>query len=422
MEYKKITKDNYNLHIINTDKFKTVNVLFNFKRKIEKNEIAIRNLLNDILINSCSKYKTSREIEIQTQELYDLGISSRPYKSGNYHIISYKVTFLNEKYTEKNMTLQSLEFMLDLIFKPNIINSGFNKEYYDILKNSIVEDINGLQDNPKKYSVTRLYENMDDGPLSYRSCGYLKDLKNLNEQKLYEYYQDVINNDIIDIFIIGDIKEDYTKLFDKYIPNNKRINNELSHFLDLKIDKEKELKETIKNNQSNLSIGLKTENLTDFELKYVMSLYSLILGGNPNSKLFQNVREKNSLCYHISSSPAIISKIITIVAGINKENYEKTVKLIKKELDNMEKGNIEDQEIEEAKKIYIAGCNQVYDSPMSIINNYLSNEYTGLELVEERIKNVKKVTKEDIVNFAKKIHIDTIFLLEGDLDNGKEEI
>ena len=418
MDYQKIQKDNYNLHIIKTDKFKTVNVLFNFKRKIEKNEIVIRNLLNDILINSCSKYKTSREIEIETQELYDLGISSRPYKSGNYHIMSYKVTFLNEKYTEDNMTIKSLEFMLDLIFKPNIVNNGFDKEYYDILKNSIKEDINGLKDKPKKYSLTRLYEIMDEGPLSYRSSGYIENLKNLNEKKLYEYYKDVINNDIIDIFIIGDIKEDYTNIFDKYIPNNKRNNCELSHFLNLKIDEEKEIKETIKNNQSNLSIGLKTDNLTDFELKYVMPLYSLVLGGNPNSKLFQNVREKNSLCYHISSSVSTIAKIITIVAGINKENYSKTIKLIKQELDNMKKGNILDIEINEAKKIYIAGCNEVYDSPMGIINNYLSNEYTGLDLVEDRIKNIKKVTKEDIVEFAEKVHIDTIFLLEGDLDNG----
>ena len=152
-----------------------------------------------------------------------------------------------------------------------------------------------------------------------------------------------------------------------------------------------------------------------------MISYSLILGGNPNSKLFQNVREKNSLCYHISSSIAAISKIITIVAGINKENYEKTIKLIKKEIDNMKKGNIEDFEIEEAKKIYIASCKQVYDSPTSIINNYLSREYINLDLVEDRIKNIKKVTKEDVIEFAKKVHIDTIFLLEGDLDDGKEE-
>ena len=419
MDYKKITNKNYNLHIINTDKFKTINVMVNFKRKIKKDEITIRNLLNDLLINTSKKYKTSRDIEIETEELYDLGVSSNPHKSGNYHIISFKETFLNEKYTEVGMNEKSIEFLLELIFNANINDNKFDKEYFEIIKRTVEDDIKSLKDNTKKYSLTRLYEEMDKGPLSYRTCGYLEDVDKITEANLYDYYKTVIENDKIDIFIIGNLSDTYEQLFNKYIPDTIRIEDNISHYLDLEVAEEKVKKETIKTNQSKLSIGLKIKDITDFELKYVINLYSLILGGSSNSKLFKVVREENSLCYYISSSVSVISKIITIIAGINASDYDETIKLIKEEIDKLKNGNITEQDIEEAKKIYISGCKEVYDSPNLIINNYLSHEYADLDIVSDRIKKIEKVTKEDIIRLANKVVIDTIFLLEG-IDENEE--
>lgn len=419
MDYKKITNKNYNLHIINTDKFKTINVMVNFKRKIKKDEITIRNLLNDLLINTSKKYKTSRDIEIETEELYDLGVSSNPHKSGNYHIISFKETFLNEKYTEVGMNEKSIEFLLELIFNANINDNKFDKEYFEIIKRTVEDDIKSLKDNTKKYSLTRLYEEMDKGPLSYRTCGYLEDVDKITESNLYDYYKTVIENDKIDIFIIGNLSDTYEQLFNKYIPDTIRIEDNISHYLDLEVAEEKVKKETIKTNQSKLSIGLKIKDITDFELKYVINLYSLILGGSSNSKLFKVVREENSLCYYISSSVSVISKIITIIAGINASDYDETIKLIKEEIDRLKNGNITEQDIEEAKKIYISGCKEVYDSPNLIINNYLSHEYADLDIVSDRIKKIEKVTKEDIIRLANKVVIDTIFLLEG-IDENEE--
>lgn len=422
MKYQKIKKDGYNLHIINTDKFKTVTVRVNFKRKILKEEITIRNLLNDILINNSKKYPTCRDIEIETENLYSLGVSSASYKSGNYHIMSFKETFLNETYTEAGMNEQSLKFLLELIFNPNIKDKKFDKEYFDLIKQTIKDDINSIKDNTTKYSVIKLYEAMDDGPLSYRSCGYTKDLDKITESSLYDYYKSVIKDDTIDIFIIGNINEKKLDIIDQYIKRNNNPENNESHFIDVKSNNDKlELKEEITNNQSKLSIGLTTSDLTDFELKYVLSIYSIILGGSPNSKLFSNVREKNSLCYYINSSVAILPKIITITAGINAKDYKKTIELIKIELDNFKNGKVTTKEIEEAKKIYINGCKEMYDSPDSIINNYLSYEYGNLDLVEKRLREIKKVTKKDIINVANKITLNKIFLLEGTINNEKNK-
>ena len=132
MEYKKISKDNYNLHVIKTDKFKTVNIRVNFKRKIKKNELTIRNFLNNMLLNNSKKYPTSRDIVIETEELYDLGVRINTIKSGNYSIMSMSEVFLNEKYTEEGMTRKSVEFLMELLFNPNVEDDKFSNNYLDV--------------------------------------------------------------------------------------------------------------------------------------------------------------------------------------------------------------------------------------------------------------------------------------------------
>jgi len=84
VRYKKYPIGSYNLHVINTDKFKTVTVMFNFKRKLVKEEISYRNLLTDLLCQSSKDYPTSRLVDIKTEELYDMKINGRSYLSGNY--------------------------------------------------------------------------------------------------------------------------------------------------------------------------------------------------------------------------------------------------------------------------------------------------------------------------------------------------
>ena len=51
------------------------------------------------------------------------------------------------------------------------------------------------------------------------------------------------------------------------------------------------------------------------------------------------------------------------------------------------------------------------DSSAGIINTYFAKEIVGSLLFEERIENIKNVSKEDIINICKKIHFHTEYLL-----------
>ena len=419
---KYIIKDlnSYKLHLINTDKFKTVTIKVLFRSPIIKEEITVRNVLCDILLQSTKNYNSRRKISIKTEDLYSAYIVNNVTRNGAYITSSFTLSVLNDKYTEENNMLESIKFLSEVIFNPDINDSRFNEDKLNIVKNNIKNNINSIKENPTKYSLIKLNEAYSDGPISYRLMGYLDDLDNINVSNLYEYYLKFIKNSLIDVFVIGEIDfKDITK----YIKSNFKFRNINKEVLPVALNiikpRKKCLvaKEISDNNQSNIGIMCNISKLTKYERDYVLPVYNLLLGGGVDSKLFKNVREKYSLCYTIRSIPKILDNTICIIAGIDSDNYDKCIELIKKYFLEIRKGKFDIKDIKIAKEYLITAMDDIFEDSNSIINNYFSTELLKLDDIDIRKEKINKVRKHEIVRLSKKIKIDTIFNLEGGHDS-----
>ncbi|MDD2470052.1 MAG: insulinase family protein, partial [Bacilli bacterium] len=169
--------------------------------------------------------------------------------------------------------------------------------------------------------------------------------------------------------------------------------------------------------QAKLVIGCKLNNLSDFEIKYVLPVYNGILGGPSYSRLFKSVREQNSLAYYIYSNYRRVNNLLTISSGVNKESFDKTVKLIKTEINNMAKGNFDESDLKRAQQDIVNIIKNIEDKPYRLINNYSWQVLYDLDDIETRKKRVFDVTVDDVKKIGKKVHIDTIYLLHGGDDN-----
>lgn len=423
MKYKKISNYSYNLHMIKTDKFKTTTIQVNFKRELRKEDITIRNLIINALCESTKNYPTKKDMIIQTEELYDLYYRGINYISGKYNIMTFDVTFLDEKYTEEGMLDKSIKFLIEILFNPNVVKKRnkicFDEKNFDMAYNTLKNNIVSLKENPDSYSRIRMLENMEkDSYISYRSVGYIDDLNKIDSAKLYQYYGSILKNDIVDIFVIGNINERrIKKIIDECFSNIKTLKRPAgSHFIQSKRTRliPKTFKEKQDINQSKLCLGYKIDKMTDFELRYVLNVYSYILGGGPDSKLFRNVREKNSLCYHISSIGNPLTSLLIISAGINKKDFRKALSLIKKEVYSIKKGNFNNDDIIKAKITYINSMKELEDDPQSLLSLYAGMEYLKSDDIQTRFRKINNVTKSNVIKLANKIHLDTVYLLEGE--------
>lgn len=423
MEYKRIEKKGFNLHFIKTDRFKKINIRVVCKRPIKKEEVTIRNVATDILLNSSKDYPSVRDVVIRTEELYNFGASSNSYKSGNYLISAWSATFLNEKYTEEGMTDASIAFFMNLLFNPNVQDNKFDSKAFLHTKECIKNAIESIKDNPGYYSQVRMLELMyPNSIVSLRADGYLEDLNLITEENAYQYYKSMMSEDVFDIFVLGDFDfNDMETYIDKYVLLNRtQPKYNLSHFLvSDKVEEEHIYKEQMDINQSKLAIGLKIDDMTDYEKKYTLQALAYILGGSGDSKLFRKVRGDNSLCYYIKASPSILNSYIIITSGIDKNDFDKVVSLVKEVLDEVKDGNITSDEIENGLNTYINSCISIYDSPSAIINSYLGKEYLNTDDIDTRIEEMKKMNVQKIAALANKMRIDTIYLLEGESNDAE---
>jgi len=417
MKYTKKDLGSYNLHLIHTNRLKTITIKVVFHNPIKKEEIMKRIILSDILLQSTKKYNSKRLLTIEAEELYAANIGISCQRMGNYIHTSFILEVLQDKYTEEGNLEKSIEFLKEIIFNPDITEKKFQKDKLDLSKYNSVVAIQSLKEDASNYSAIRLLEAYDkDSPISYRMTGYIEDLEKIDEQNLTETYQKMIENDYVDIYVAGEFEEkEMTALIKKYFKLKKIKKQKENYFLPYRKIRHRKLiaKETIDNSQSKLVIACPYKKLNDYERDYALVLANIIFGGGTDSKLFKNVREKHSLCYSIFSTVYKLDNLMIVAAGIDRNNFRKTVDLITRNLNEMKKGNFTEKDIETAKEFYNSSLLEIDENANRLISEAMAEDILKMDSIEGRMERMNSVKKADIVKVCKKIGIDTVFLLEG---------
>ena len=320
-----------------------------------------------------------------------------------------------EEYTLENTKEQVIEFIKEVLFNPLIKDNKFDDKLVELAKRGYLEDIKSIPDSPNQYSVIKMRNLISSESLyAFSPYFYLDEINNITNEDLINIYHDIINNSQVDISIIGDVNDDIVSLFDK-LPIKSKIYNDSVYSL----VKNNTIEQIDEGNysQSKLVMAYNLNNLTEQEKMYTTYIYSFILGGSSDSLLFKKLRQDNSLCYYADSNYVLFYQMLEINVGLESENYDKAVTLVKEAIQDIANGKISEEDIEKAKVTYKNAWKEILDNPLSIINMYLAHVYYNLDLVDERINKINKITKEDIIALARKISLNATYLLKGMNEN-----
>lgn len=421
MEYQQTElKQGIKLHTIKTDKFKTNLAAVFLTTKLERETVTKNVVISSLLRRGSKNMPTQEDISKKMEEMYGAGFDCGLDKTGDNQVFKFYIETINDEFlpqTEEQMWKTSLEKLFEIIFNPYTENGGFKPEYVEQEKNNIKQKIEGKIDSKARYALDRCVEEMyPDKPYGLYKLGYVEDLPQMNEKNLYEAYQNLINNCKIDILVSGNIEEDVKD----FIIKNENIENLRKREPDFagpkaeprKNEEEKVVTESMEVTQGKLVLGLDA-NLENEDLKYDTLVYNAILGGTANSKLFQNVREKAHLAYVASSSYLRFKNNIFINCGIEIANYEKALNLIKEQIEAMRKGDFSDEDIKNAKKNIISTIRLIEDEQDTGLAYYFGQELAKTNMTpEEYMKRIESTKKDDIVNVANKVSINTIYFLK----------
>ena len=420
MQYtEKEIKKGIKLHEIQTEKFKTNLIAVFLSMPITREDVTKNSLLSAVLRRGSKNMPTLAQISQEMEEMYGASFDCGLDKTGDNHILKFYIETINDKFlpqSNENILKKSIDKLLEIVFNPLVENNAFKEEYIKQEKENIKRIIEGKVDNKARYAFDRCIEEMyKDKPYGLYKYGYIEDLDSITAQNLYEYYKKMISECKIDIFISGDI-EDATEI----VEQNENILKLQQREPKYKINRvetkenveEKELKEEMDVIQGKIVIGLDLH-LDNEEQKYDAMMYNAILGGTANSKMFQEVREKASLAYSASSNYVRYKSNIFIRCGIEIKNYDKAMEIIRKQLEDMKKGIFTDEDIENAKKGIISGIRSIDDEQDTEITYFLGQELTNSKTsLEQYIEKIKKVNKQDIIDVANSISINTVYFLK----------
>lgn len=419
MDYEnKEIKEGINLHMIKTNKFKTNLLSVFLTTPLLKETITKEALIGSVLRRGCKTMPTTEQISINLEEMYGASFDCGIEKIGDNHVLKFYLEAINDEFLpqEENMLKKSIDTILEIVFEPLSENGEFKKEYVKTEKENLKQIIEGKIDNKAKYAQDRCIEEMYNGkPYGLYKFGYVEDLEKITSKELYEYYKKMIKECKIDIFISGKIDTTETK---EMVEKNANITNLQGRKIvinkEQKLDNVEEpkiIEEKLDVTQGKLVLGLNIPD-TSLDEKYVAMMYNTILGGGANSKLFQNVREKASLAYTAGSSYIRQKDNILIRAGIEIANYNKALDIIKKQIEDMKNGEFTKKNLEDAKQNIISAIKFIPDEQDTQITYYFGQVIAGSNVsFEEYIKRIESITKEQIVNLAKKININTIYFL-----------
>lgn len=407
--------ENVNLHILKCDIFKTTSICVFIPTELDEN-YTYHALIPSILCRGTKSHPDQKSIEILMQDLYGANFSSSVKKFGNKQVISFSMDFIDEQYTvlKENLFDHAVDFLHELIFEPTTRDGLFLQEYVMQESFNLKQQILSIINEKDQYARFRLNQEMNPGK-SFTKCVYgdENELNNIDPHKLFDIYKDIINNNPVDLFVVGDVDaENVSNIFrNKFNFNDRKA---LPEYIPESIvpSNIKNVTEAMNVNQGKLDIGFRTNILASNKDYFKLVVFNTIFGGSVNSKLFMNVREKASLCYHVASYVDKYNAQLFVVTGIDIQNRQKAYDIIREQLEAIKNNDISDSEFYSAINDIKSNNKAINDSAYSMILYYYSNMIAGLYVSrDEYISAIESVKKEDIPEIASRICEDTVYFL-----------
>lgn len=410
-------KSGVHLNIQNCNQFKTVLIIIRFEAEIKKEILAKRALLSALFEKNNAQYPNNQQFEQQLDFLYGASFSTTIDKKGNTHCLSLNLKIINEKFVnDKQLIKEGINLLKTIIFQPNATNNAFDEATFQLEKKNLIQYAKSISDDNRYYAQNQLkaifFNNADYALPTYSSIPLIE---KETAQSVFTYYQKMLEEDRIEIFVNGAVNE--AELIEQFeaFPFAKRDTKDSIFFIDEGVQSTiREKTEQKKANQSILNIGYYVPADISKKEYFPLQVFNGLFGGFSHSKLFTNIREESSLAYDISSSVDVLRHLLIVETGIQKENKMQVIKLINQQLNDLKKGKFSKKELEQTilmlENIYQQGS----DSQKVMLERmYLSRKIPEILSKNEWLNALRQVKKEDVTQIAESLKLQVIYFMEG---------
>jgi predicted Zn-dependent peptidase len=417
--FERDTMNGIRLHVLSTDRFKTTAISVFVGALLKEETVTPIALAPFVLRRGNASYPLTKQFREALDTMYGAGFGFDIYKRGDYQIVNFRMDVIRNEFASGGEPLlqQAVSFLGETLTKPALENGRFLESYVEAEKHTVQKKLEAIVNDKGRYAAERCIEEMcKDEPYRLHPLGSRDRLPGLNADSLYASYQNWLSVAPIDVYVVGNTTiEEVRNLVEQAFEVRRRSIDPSAYAFTRSTKKVTEVNRVVERmdvGQGKLNMGLRT-NTAYADPNYTAGLlYNGILGSFPHSKLFLNVREKESLAYYASSRLDGHKGIITVQSGIEIDKYERAVDIIGKQLEAMRAGDISDLEMLQTKAMISNHLRELNDSAYEMIGFDFNTVLSGKERTSEGLlEDVGQVQVSDIVSFAQDVQLDTIYFL-----------
>ena len=411
---------------VQTDRFKSELLNVQFAVPTKKETAQRYTLLFELLRRGTEQYPTKAQFYRRLDDLYASDV--RPYcrRAGDMQLLGAAAEFLGARFVGGGMGLlpEICRMLSEFLLHPYLPDGAFHTPYLESEKRHLRDVIRARINNPRGYARDKCRKMLfADEPYALSLTGSESTIDEITAEGLSALWQELVTTLTPTFFYIGStppaqVAELLASTLD--FAGEQKISPQT--IVKMPADTVLRAEEEMPLCQGKLAIGYRTDITMQHPLAPAMSVLNDIFGGSAASKLFLNVREKRSLCYHCSSSLDLYKGAIFVGSGIRVENRAVTEQAIRTEFEALLRGEITQTEWEAAKRSRDFVCRQLLDHPAALCDFYMGRHLFGItETPEERRAAFAAVTREDLAEAAAHLREGAVFFLKGTLGDEEDD-
>ena len=383
-----------------------------------REEAAMNALFPTVLLRGCESCPDLRAITNKLDELYGASVGTMVRRVGDYQATGLYCAFLEDRFamTGDRILEPMIRFLGQLLLKPCMEEGGFDKAFVAGEKKNLIATIESELNDKRAYAMGKLLRTMCRGDsFGVPRLGDKEKVAEIDARTLYAHYQKILKESPMELFYVGSTAgSTVAALLKEMLSGIERSYVAVPPQTSFHDDGCSDAVEQMDAAQSVLCMGFVTSITSKNENFAAMQVLNTIFGAGMTSKLFQQVREKRSLCYAIGSGYYGSKGIITVSAGIDREKEAEVRAQVLEQLDACRRGEITAQELGAAKEALLSSLRGIHDSPSAIESYYATHYLSGaFRAPGQYMAEIEAVTVEDVVAVANTVRPHTTYFLKG---------
>lgn len=392
--------------------FKTIQIAL-YLVDLDDKKYAVHRYVLPKLMSSTTDLIPSRQLmNTKMENLYGAYFKARTERMGNLSVVSLVLTIVDPHIVkDQHLFDEALDLFSDVLRG----HTSFNSDVFNDEKRMLIEQWETLKDKKRAYARERFVAHFfKDDPYGYPLSGTLKDIKKLNVDDVFQYYQEMLPKQARYVVVNGHLDDHEMKRVEEKLGQTKK--NEHPFITSFRKPHEKQVNiETTKMQQAIVNMGYVFPIFRHDDLYDAAVIVETVLGGYPESRLFKVIREEQGLCYDIASSYDYYKGVMMISSGIDLSKVDHALQSIEELVENMKKTGLTEVELEQAKAYYVHQIKSSLDSQSTLTKRaFVRDMLNYQETIEEKLEKIEAITLEDVNQAVTYLTLDTVYILKGE--------